>query len=54
MSHFKVFDNVAYGRVPTQRKTKLDDKSKKLVFIGYDENDKAYKRPNKPIGVGKS
>ena len=31
------------AHVPDQRRTKLDDKSKKLIFIGYDEKSKAYK-----------
>ncbi|HEY5260323.1 MAG TPA: reverse transcriptase domain-containing protein, partial [Rhabdochlamydiaceae bacterium] len=43
VSHFKVFGSVAYAHVPDQRRTKLDDKSKKFVFIGYDEKTKAYK-----------
>jgi hypothetical protein len=43
ISHFKVFDSVAYARIPDQRRTKLDDKSKKYVVIGYDEKTKAFK-----------
>ena len=43
VSHFKVFGSVAYAHVPDQRRTKLDDKSKKYVFIGYDEKTKAFK-----------
>ena len=43
VSHFKVFGSVAYAHVPDQRRMKLDDKSKKFVFIGYDEKKKAYK-----------
>ncbi|GJS29010.1 retrovirus-related pol polyprotein from transposon TNT 1-94 [Tanacetum coccineum] len=33
----------AYGHIPDQRRTKLDDKSKKFVFIGHDEKTKGYK-----------
>jgi hypothetical protein len=29
-----------------KRRTKLDDKSTKLVFIGYDERSKTYKLYN--------
>ncbi|KAJ3691459.1 hypothetical protein LUZ61_020623 [Rhynchospora tenuis] len=43
VSHLKVFGSVAYMHIPDQRRTKLDDKSKKLIFIGYDERSKAYK-----------
>ncbi|KAJ4788299.1 polyprotein [Rhynchospora pubera] len=43
VSHLKVFGSVAYAHIPDQRRTKLDDKSKKLIFIGYDERSKAYK-----------
>ncbi|KAJ3692026.1 hypothetical protein LUZ60_012376 [Juncus effusus] len=49
VSHFKVFGSVAYAHVPDQRRTKLDDKSKKFVLIGYDEKTKAYKLFD-PIG----
>lgn len=41
VSHLKVFGSVAYAHTPDQRRTKLDDKSKKYVFIGYDEKTKA-------------
>jgi hypothetical protein len=34
---------VTYAHVPEQRRTKLDDKSKKYVFIGSDEKTKAFK-----------
>jgi transposase InsO family protein len=43
ISHFKVFGSVAYAHIPDQRRTKLDDKSKKYVFIGYDEKTKSFK-----------
>ncbi|XP_050908522.1 uncharacterized protein LOC127122185 [Lathyrus oleraceus] len=42
-SHLKVFGSVAYAHVPGQRRTKLEDKSKKYIFIGYDEKKKGYK-----------
>jgi hypothetical protein len=49
VSYLKVFGSVAYAHIPNQRRTKLDDKSKKLVFIGYDEKAKAFKLFD-PIG----
>jgi hypothetical protein len=42
VAHLKVFRSVAYAHVPNQKRTKLDDKRKKLIFIGYDEKSKAY------------
>jgi hypothetical protein len=42
----RVFGSVRYAHVPDQRRTKLDDKSTKLVFICYDERSKAYKLYN--------
>jgi len=37
VSHLKVFGSVAYAHVPVHQRTKLEDRSKKLDFIGYDE-----------------
>jgi Domain of unknown function (DUF4219) len=42
VAHLKVFGSVAYAHVPDPNRTKLDDKSKKLIFIGYDEKSKVY------------
>ncbi|KAA0043668.1 polyprotein [Cucumis melo var. makuwa] len=41
--YLKVFGSVAYAHVPNQRRTKLDDKCQKYVFIEYDEKTKVYK-----------
>ena len=43
VSHLKVFGNIAYGHVPAQQRTKPKDRSKKYVFIGYNEKTKAYR-----------
>jgi hypothetical protein len=43
VSHLKIFDSVAYAHILDQRRVKLDDKSLKLIFIGYDERSKVYK-----------
>jgi hypothetical protein len=43
VSHFKVFGCIAYAHIPKQTRSKLDDKSEKCIFIGYDEQSKAYK-----------
>jgi transposase InsO family protein len=42
VSHLKLFGSVAYAHVPDQRRTKLKDKSKRYIFIGYDEKIKGY------------
>ena len=43
ISHLKVFGSVAYAHIPDQKRTKLEDKSKRYIFIGYDEKTKWYK-----------
>ncbi|KAL4378928.1 hypothetical protein GQ457_02G031910 [Hibiscus cannabinus] len=41
--HIRVFGSIAYAHVPDQGRLKLDDRSSKYVFIGYDSNSKGYK-----------
>lgn len=43
VSHLRVFGSIVYANVPKERRTKLDDKSEKFVFIGYNTNSKGYK-----------
>jgi len=43
ISHLKVFGSVAYAHVSDQQRMKLEDKSKKYIFIGYDEKTKRYR-----------
>ena len=43
ISHLKVFGSVAYAHVPDQRSTKLENKRKRYIFIGYDEKTKGYR-----------
>lgn len=43
---FKVFGCKAYAHVPNQKRTKLEMKSTKCIFIGFPENTKAYKLYN--------
>ena len=38
-----MFGSVVYAHVPDQRRTKLEDKSKRYIFIGYDLKTKGYK-----------
>jgi len=35
-THLKVFESIGYVHVNDQVKIKLDDKSKKMIFVGYD------------------
>ncbi|GMJ12505.1 hypothetical protein HRI_004919700 [Hibiscus trionum] len=44
--HFGVFRCVAYSHVPDQKRTKLDDKAEKCVFLGISNESKAYKLYN--------
>jgi len=36
VSHLKAFGSIDYVHVDDQVRTKLDDKSKKMIFLGYD------------------
>ena len=38
-----MFGGLAYAHIPNKRRTKLKDKSKMYIFIGYDEKTKGYK-----------
>ena len=46
VGHLRVFGSIAYAHVPDQQRKKLDDKSKKLIFVGYDDKSKAYRLYN--------
>ncbi|KAG6385237.1 hypothetical protein SASPL_154067 [Salvia splendens] len=43
IAHLRVFGSKAYAHVSDQTRSKLDDKSKPFIFIGYDSNTKGYK-----------
>ena len=43
LSHLRVFGCVAYVHVPKEKRTKLDIKSEKCIFIGYKDGLKGYK-----------
>ncbi|GJW57802.1 retrovirus-related pol polyprotein from transposon TNT 1-94 [Tanacetum coccineum] len=46
VSHLRIFGSITYVHVPSQRLSKLDDRSKKHVFVGYDKQSKGYKLYN--------
>ncbi|KAL2251279.1 UNVERIFIED_CONTAM: Retrovirus-related Pol polyprotein from transposon TNT 1-94 [Sesamum indicum] len=48
VSHLRVFGSIAYMHIPNVKRTKLDNKSEKYLFIGYDQSSKGYKL-HKPI-----
>jgi len=43
LSHLRVFGCDAYVHVSNEKRTKLDRKSKKCIFIGYKDGLKGYK-----------
>ena len=50
ISHLRVLGSIAYAQVPEQKRSKLDDRSEKYVFIGYDSSSKGYKLYNPSNG----
>lgn len=44
--HLRVFESIAHVHIQDERRAKLDDKSKKFIFISYDNNSKGYKLYN--------
>ncbi|KAL0443704.1 UNVERIFIED_CONTAM: Retrovirus-related Pol polyprotein from transposon TNT 1-94 [Sesamum latifolium] len=50
VTHLRVFGSIAYTHISHQKRTKLDDKSARYVFIGYDQNSKGYKLYNPSNG----
>jgi hypothetical protein len=43
LEHIKVFGCDAYVHVPKENKSKMDNKAKKCIFIGYKDGMKGYK-----------
>lgn len=46
MKHFKVFSCIGHVHIPDAKRTKLDDKSCKCMYIGVSEESKAYRMYN--------
>ena len=42
----RIFGSIAYAHVPHQGISKIDDRSVKHVFVGYDASSKGYKLYN--------
>ena len=43
LSNLKIFGNPAYVLIPSDERTKIDPKSKKCVFLGYEKGVKGFK-----------
>jgi hypothetical protein len=43
VSHFRVFGCIAYVHVPDEKRSKLDPKAEKCIFIGYSLEQKGYR-----------
>ena len=43
VANLRVFGCVSYVHVPDNQRTKLDAKSRKVIFVGYRDNTKGYK-----------
>jgi transposase InsO family protein len=50
VSHLRVFGSIGYTHVPDEERSKLDDKSKRYIFIGYDSSSIGYKLYNPNFG----
>lgn len=42
IKHLRVLRSVSQVRIWDEKKTKLDDKSDKFIFVGYDQSSKGY------------
>jgi hypothetical protein len=49
VSHLRVFGYIAYVHVPDEKRSKLDPKAKKCIFIGYSLEQKGYRCFNPSI-----
>jgi len=43
VSHLKVFGSIAYTWIPTEKRTNLDLKRKKMMTVGYNDTHKDYR-----------
>lgn len=43
LAHIRIFGSMAYAAIPKEKRQKLDDKAKCLIFVGYDDGSKAYR-----------
>jgi hypothetical protein len=43
VSHFRVFDSIAWAHIPNDKRKALQPKSEKCIFVGYSEDLKGCK-----------
>ena len=43
LSYIRRFGCTAYAGIPTEKRQKLDDKARKLTFVGYEAGTKGYR-----------
>ena len=43
VAHLKVFGSECFMHIPDEERTKLEPKSRKCIFLGYDMESKAYR-----------
>jgi hypothetical protein len=46
VSHLRTFGCIAYAHIPSELRKKLDDRSDKCIFTGYNETSKSYRLYN--------
>jgi hypothetical protein len=46
VSHFIIFGCITFSHIPEEMRKKLDNRSEKCIFIGYNEQSKAYRLYN--------
>ncbi|GKV32736.1 hypothetical protein SLEP1_g41320 [Rubroshorea leprosula] len=46
VDYFRIFGCIAYAHVPDQKRSKLDDKGEKCIFLGVNDQSKAYRLYN--------
>lgn len=50
ITHLKIFSSITYSLINAQSRYKLDEKSKKFVFVSYCNESNAYKLFNLAVG----
>ncbi|CAJ2653926.1 unnamed protein product [Trifolium pratense] len=55
VKHLRIFGSLCYRHIPDEKRRKLDDKSEKLIFIGYDATGayRMYNPNNKKVVISR-